>query len=320
MLRPRLRIPRAGALLRRTTLFARSEHTMPVLDQFRHDNAVPGLLSPAGYNTAWTEYMQHVVDKLNMITAGTEYESQTPLTILKSTARDSSQAALFNYASMAFNNHFFFTQLTNLQTMYEQKAAHSARQTEPAETQDDATSTAADAHAPDQVEVETSEKRIPPKLKVELERYFSSIETLRREFLTTAMAMFGPGFVWLVKNANTQDLRILTTYLAGSPFTAAHWRRQGTDFNTTTGDVSTVTSFFDRTQTGAGNSGGRFAPQAPGGTDVIPLLCLNTWEHVWLLDYGIRGKGDYVQQWWETIDWNKVEGKAIPRRRDEFRV
>jgi Fe-Mn family superoxide dismutase len=235
------------------------------------------------------------------------------LTILKSTARDSSQAALFNYASMAFNNHFFFTQLANLQTLYEQKAAQSAKQTETPES-----SAAADSHAPDQVEVETSEKRIPPKLKKELETHFSSIETLRREFLTTAMAMFGPGFVWLVKNAQTTELRILTTYLAGSPFTAAHWRRQGTDFNATAGDASTVMGYLDRTQTGAGNSGGRFSPQAPGGIDVIPLLCLNTWEHVWLPDYGIRGKGEYVQHWWETIDWDKVEGRAIPKQKNNF--
>lgn len=70
MLRPRLRIPQAGALLRRAALFSRSEHTVPILDQFIKDGAVPGLLSPAGYSTAWTGYMQHVVDKLNVMVAG----------------------------------------------------------------------------------------------------------------------------------------------------------------------------------------------------------------------------------------------------------
>jgi Fe-Mn family superoxide dismutase len=211
---------------------------------------------------------------------------------------------------MAYNNHFFFQQLANLQTLYEQKAqAQSTRQAETADPQGE------DAAAPEQVEIDSSEARIPPKLKQELELNFSSIETLRREFLTTAMGMFGPGFVWLVKNANTQDLRILTTYLAGSPFTAAHWRRQGTDFNTTFGDASTVNSYLERSQTGAGNTSGRFSPQAPGGTDVVPLLCLNTWEHVWLTDYGVRGKGEYVQHWWESIDWDKVENLAIPKRK-----
>ncbi|KAI1757315.1 Manganese/iron superoxide dismutase [Xylaria castorea] len=311
MLRPRLRIPQAGALLRRTTLFARSEHTVPILDQFRQDNAVPGLLSPNGYSNAWTDYMQHVVDKLNLMTAGTDFEHQSPLTILKSSARDPAQAAIFNYASMAHNNHFFFSQLVNLQNLYEQRS-----QAPPTDADADAD---AETPAPQQVELEASEDRIPPKLKQELERNFSSIETLRREFLTTALGMFGPGFVWLVKNANTQDMRIVPTYLAGSPYTAAHWRRQSIDWNTSSGDRQTVSAFFDRTQAGAGNGGGRFNPQAPGGTDVIPLLCLNTWEHVWLTDYGVAGKGGYVQQWWETVDWAKVESLALPGRRDGFR-
>ncbi|KAI1312404.1 Manganese/iron superoxide dismutase [Xylaria venustula] len=307
MLRPRLRIPQvAGALLRRpTALFTRSQHDFPVLDHFHEDDGVPGLLSPAGYETAWTKYMQHVTGKLNNMIAGTEFEHQSTLTILKSTARDPSQAAVFNYASMAHNNHLFFSQLANLQRLYERRA----------QTQ----STGADDGQPIQIEVEASEDRIPAKLKKELEFNFSSIETLRREFLATAMGMFGPGFVWLVKNVQTQDLRILTTYLAGSPYTAAHWRRQGVDWNTMSGDRSTVSAYLDRTQTGAGNSGGQYTRQAPGGTDVVPLLCLNTWEHVWLTDYGIAGKGDYVEQWWETIDWEKVESLAIPRGRDVFK-
>ncbi|RWA12281.1 hypothetical protein EKO27_g2823 [Xylaria grammica] len=327
MLRPRLRIPQAGALLRRTTLFARSEHTVPLLEQFRQDNAVPGLLSPTGYSTAWTEYMQHIVNKLNILTAGkifiprryhvlvcvranppsrieTDNAQLDPLTILKNTARDPSQAATFNYASMSHNNHFFFSQLVNLEKLHEQKA-QAKTQAQEYETQD--------------IELEASENRIPPKLKRELERSFSSIKTLRLEFLTTALGMFGPGFVWLVKNANTQDLRILTTYLAGSPYTAAHWRRQSVDFNTSLAESGTVNDFLSRYQTGAGNSGGRFTPQAPGGIDVIPLLCVNTWEHVWLIDYGIGGKGEYVQAWWETIDWEKVEGLAFNSQRDTFK-
>lgn len=173
------------------------------------------------------------------------------------------------------------------------------------------------------------EERIPPWLKQELEKQFSSIETLRREFLTTATAMFGPGFVWLVRNAQTTDMRILTTYLAGTPYTAGHWRRQGVDMNTQgVRSQDTVRGYLDRAQTGAGaDTGGQFVPQsqtAPGGTDVVPLLCLNTWEHVWLRDYGVGaggrgGKRQYVQEWWRCVDWNKVESLATILR-PEFKT
>ncbi|KAI1420603.1 Manganese/iron superoxide dismutase [Xylaria sp. FL1777] len=299
MLRPRLRIPRAGALLRRrTSPFAHSFHTVPELDQFKMHGQVPGVLSPAGYAMAWTQYMEHITEKLNFMTAGTDYEHQDALTILKSAARNPAQAAIFNYASMSHNNHFFFKQLLNLQTLYDEMVE---KQRPTGQTED-------------KIELEPSENRIPPRLKKELERNFSSIETLRLELLTTASAMFGPGFVWLVKNAQSLELRVLATYLAGSPYTAAHWRRQNVDWNTSSADRTTVSGFYDRAQTGAGNTGGQFTHQAPGGTDVTPLLCLNTWEHVWLGDYGIKGKGTYLEQWWEAIDWQKVESLAIPQR------
>ncbi|KAI1810572.1 Manganese/iron superoxide dismutase [Poronia punctata] len=293
MLRPRLRIPRAGALIRQTTPCTRSFHVIPQLDQFKEENAVPGLLSPAGYQTAWTEYMQLVTQRLNYLTAGTDYEQQNALTILKGTARDSSSAALFNYASMAHNNHFFFKQLMNVRHLYESKTGG-----EP------------DAAKTGEVTLEPSESRIPPTFKAAIERDFSSVETLRREIYATAMGMFGPGFVWLVRPARLKEMRILVTYLAGSPYTAAHWRRQPIDTNTSVGDRGRMGNYLQRTAAGAGNTFGRFEHQAPGGTDVIPLLCLNTWEHVWLTDYGIQGKSDFIQQWWETIDWNKVEALA----------
>lgn len=233
---------------------------------------------------------------------------------------------------MAHNNHFFFSQLVNLQNLYQPRSStgvppstaageaweEGAAETTQYEQQQQQQQQQGQEQEP--IMVEPSESRIPPKLRAELERNFSSIETLRREFLTTAMGMFGPGFVWLVRNARSQELRILTTYLAGSPYTAAHWRRQGVDWNTSAGDRNTVNAFFDRSQAGAGyGGGGVFTPQAPGGTDVTPLLCLNTWEHVYLTDYGVAGKGEYVQQWWETIDWEKVEGIAMPDRRDLFK-
>ncbi|KAI0432142.1 Manganese/iron superoxide dismutase [Xylaria sp. FL1042] len=309
MLRPRLRIPQAGALLRRTSLFTRSEHTVAVLDQFKHHNAVPGLLSPAGYSIAWTQYMEHITSRLNRMVAGTDAEHQDTLTILKAAARDPGSAAIFNFASMAHNNHFFFKQLVNLETLYRERGqARAARQSEEGETILSSTA------EPQDIELEPSEARIPTRLKNELERNFSSVKTLRLEFIATAMGMFGPGFVWLVRHAQSTELRILTTYLAGSPYTAAHWRRQGLDFNTMSADRPGVSAWLDRSQTGAGNNGGRFGPQAPGGTDVVPLLCLNTWEHVWLTDYGITGKRDFVEQWWEAIDWNKVSALAIPTR------
>ncbi|TDZ17724.1 37S ribosomal protein S26 [Colletotrichum sidae] len=157
---------------------------------------------------------------------------------------------------------------------------------------------------------------MPEHLANDLVVSFSSLETLRREMVLTASTMFGPGFVWLVK-AGHQDYRVLTTYLAGSPHPGAHWRLQSTDMNTV-GLGGSANGYFQRGAAALGPSGAK----PPGALDVVPLLCLNTWEHTWLRDYGIGaggvgGKKAFAEAWWEVVDWNLVADLAnIPKRRD----
>jgi len=64
MLRPVL--PRIGNSLR---TFRRSLHHVPSLG-FELKDGVPGLLSPAGFNIAWTQYQTFMIEKLNTLTAG----------------------------------------------------------------------------------------------------------------------------------------------------------------------------------------------------------------------------------------------------------
>lgn len=189
------------------------------------------------------------------------------------TAREPAEAPIFNHASMAHNNHFFFKRLS------------------PAPV------------------------AMPESLRSALEESFSSVETLRREFVVTASAMFGPGFVWLVKlgardaPGQANPFRLLTTYLAGSPYPGAHWRRQPVDRNTVAAGTPAAGPLSG---TGAGVSA---KAAAPGGIDVTPVLCLNTWEHVWLRDYGLGvggygGKRQFVEEWWKAIDWEGVASDA----------
>lgn len=106
----------------------RGLHHVPQLgyDEAFRRNGVPGLLSPEGFELAWMQYQGLLVDKLNQMTAGmysgasalglgvdrkntgTVDENAPALTLLLTYARDAQMASLFNYASMAYNNHFFF--------------------------------------------------------------------------------------------------------------------------------------------------------------------------------------------------------------------
>lgn len=256
-----------------TIPLARNLHKLPTLHnhQSLQKNGIPGLLSPKAFDIAFTQYHQHLVDELNASTTGTEYQNQTPQALAVEFARDPSKAYLFNLASMAYNNAFFFNGI-NID--------------------------------PNVTSVPSSD------LKEQIVQDFNSLENMRVDIIEAAAAMFGPGYVWVVQDTNGTSIkmRILTTYLAGSPLAGAHNRRQERDLNT-----ESVDSYEQLNGVGSFGESAR-KPKVPldkektalGGANVTPLLCVNTWQHVWLPDYGVTGKMDYLEAWWNKINWNVV--------------
>jgi len=43
----------------------------------------------------------------------------------------------------------------------------------------------------------------------------------------------------------------------------------------------------------------------PDGSATTPIIGLNVWEHAYLLDYGLDKK-QYVDRFWEGVNWNRV--------------
>lgn len=216
---------------------------------------------------------------------GTVDEDALTKNLLIKHARDASQATLFNHASMAHNNHLFF------------------------------------------IGISPTPVPIPQPLLKQINVDFSSLDSLRTEFLATANAMFGPGFVWLVKQSSSSSLRILATYIAGSPYPGAHYRAQPVDMATTNtgvhGQMTPEEYARSRTTqnlaglTGLAGNAGSFGAlsrnarmMAPGGIELEPILCVNTWEHVWLRDWGVDGKRKFLEAWWEKINWGVVDANA----------
>lgn len=135
--------------------------------------------------------------------------------------------------------------------------------------------------------------------------------------------MFGPGFVWLVKKKNfvagshNDTFAILTTYNAGSPYPGAHFRQQPIDMATSTSAIegnTTPQQFATMPLTGNAGVMGQFSKNyrkaAPGGAELDVLLGVSTWEHVWLRDWGVGGKRQFLEAWWERIDWGVVDELA----------
>jgi len=169
---------------------------------------------------------------------------------------------------------------------------------------------------------------MPKTLEGRLQDEFTSIGNLKSEMLATAYSMFGPGFVWLVRTAPNSDVRksgrqfkLLTTYLAGSPLPGAHHRRQPADMNTqnaqnaeAAGSLRGLSEQEFRRQTEVQNTPGIYGKTrmadskvAFGGVGLTPVLCVSTWEHAWLFDFTVDGKMEYLQRWWDLVNWDKVE-------------
>lgn len=210
-----------------------------------------------------------------LLRQGTADATTKPLRLVEKYGRSTEQASLFNHASMACNNHIFFSCL-------------SPQKTQPSTT-----------------------------FASEIEDSFSSYETLRIEMIETADAMFGPGFVWIVKDEEVGNMKLLCTYLAGSPYKLAHFRSQQNDMAT----YNTRASSASRSMAGrdTGDNAGAFgaysrnavgSDYALGGYNSSPILCVNTWEHAYLRDYGIGGKRAYLERWWDRVDWAVVERNA----------
>ncbi|WPH03651.1 putative 37S ribosomal protein S26A, mitochondrial [Acrodontium crateriforme] len=250
---------------------------------------IPGFMGADGYRIAWEQYQRMVVDKMNALVAGESFENNTPKELVLRFARDPMAANIFNNASMAFNNHFFFKSLST-----------------------------------DPVPLDKF-----PTLKEDLIKSFGSIDALRTTMLDTADSMFGPGFVWLVY-CNKLDgpgatsggqYRILNTYNAGTPFPEAGYRQQKLDMNNQNeASFKAYQSSSPVNNTGAfgqfSASGKADSKLPPGGTSLIPILCVNTWEHVYMRDWGVTGKRKYLSDWWDCIDWSAVE-RELPR---EFKL
>lgn len=149
-------------------------HTVPRLPVTQ----LPGLYSSLGYQTGWSDYQHLLTTRLSQLTAGTADETRFPFYIAQISSKDQTKQKLFNLASQAHNNHFFFEQLT------------------PAETN------------------QTSPSR---QLEQRINDQFGSIEGLKTVFLENCDVLSGQGWLFLAERADKQ-LEVLALNNSGSPY------------------------------------------------------------------------------------------------------
>ncbi|KIV94234.1 hypothetical protein PV10_02021 [Exophiala mesophila] len=235
---------------------------------------VPGFLSKETFEQTYEQYIKYLADQLNEFTAGTADEFTSAADLHDQCSHLPARAALYNHAAMALHTQFFFESLSHIPTSMQPREPGILMQNN-------------------------------------LKEDNISLEQLRTEFLETAEAMFGNGFVWLMKPKSLGGLTILATYNAGSPWSRGSPRRDNRDM--ANHDFRQITRDIQEGNQNAGAYGNHSHNRALHyeGTlqDAEPILCVNMWQHQWLPDYGMFGRKAYLKAWWDTIDWQVVENK-----------
>lgn len=152
-----------------------------------------------------------------------------------------------------------------------------------------------------------------------IETSFSSLNSFKLEFIETANAMFGGGFVWLVQDRETEKMRILATYNAGTPYRQAHVRQQSVDMANSSdpppgsGEYASAEEYrrLTEVQVGAGSFGRSHNEGKPAqsneaghmGYNCDPVMCVNVWQYAFFRDWALN-KESFLNEWWKFIDWD----------------
>ncbi|KAH3665959.1 hypothetical protein OGAPHI_004148 [Ogataea philodendri] len=141
----------------------------------------------------------------------------------------------------------------------------------------------------------------PPALKSRLQRHinnvFGSFDNLRSEFLYAADTLPGNGWVFLVETKD-KSVKIITCNNDGTPY--IYSRNQSTDLNgaISISDFETLVSNKDKLNKNVKDF-------------TVPLLVCNVWEHAYIEDYGVNGKADYLENFWNCINWEVVNNRLF---------
>jgi superoxide dismutase len=137
-----------------------------------------------------------------------------------------------------------------------------------------------------------------PSFAADLNESFSSYDTLRTEMIETADAMFGPGFVWIVKDQEAGKMKLLCTYLAGSPYPLAHLRSQQT--------VPTRGRAWPSSVLPAATTPTRSSVSIPGSTPTCAIMGWVVSASIW------RGGGiALIGRWWRIMQRSMVQSAGI---------
>lgn len=269
----------------------RAAHTMPDLKLAR-GQGIPGLFSARGLEIAWFDYQHHLITQLNAALEKhpqlAEIRGLANLAGVLTHAEDPEFRPLAAVAAQAYTNEFFFKSIAptgskNPDAKLGPGEFVNAPQTAPVDLFKPV------FNAPRMPENSSEEPEAPSVQAPEYHAFnfltrsseFGKIENFRELFVQRGALQFGDGAVWLVKHGDQGSL--MNTYGWGTPLTHPS---QQSEYG-----ALTSTSY---------------------ALSVTPVLGVNLWEHVYLYDYGVAGKREFLENVFDCIDWAVVDDRLAP--------
>ena len=271
--------------------------------------------------------MKHLLRRLNDILADSPYKGLDLKKLSIETARNPATAHVFNHASMAHNHHFFLSTIST-----------KADVPMPDELRTNLSRSFSSIHTLRSTFIDVANAMFGPGyvwlvLHFNPTAHHPNTDAVPDSRIRT-MATGGPFNPQ--SNKPAYDFRILPTYLAGSPYPGAHARQQTRD-NTTVNlsEIQRQQAEASERRSRVQNSVGNFGTSSTknihpdgdvesisrwSGAHIVPLMCVSTWQHAYMMDFGVDGKEPFLNAWWDRINWERVwenAGLGVRERREQ---
>ncbi|KAI5956276.1 hypothetical protein KGF54_000751 [Candida jiufengensis] len=125
------------------------------------------------------------------------------------------------------------------------------------------------------------------------------INSLRNKILHMAENSYGQGWIYLVEDKN-KNLNFLQCYNDGTPFYFG--KRQQLDLN---GGIDEIT-YKNLNKLEKRNSS-----ESEDDEKYLPILAINYWDFMYIEDYGVTGKSQYLNNLWDHLNWDVINKRLF---------
>lgn len=312
-------------LLRNRSISIRSASTRS-LEHLSRDKPIPGLFSVQGWQRGCFDRVDHYSAMLTNNIKGNEVLQNKSLeTLISECGLSASKRDIGSYASLIYNLNFAIASLKGCQLELPKNKPTREILLE----------------NPDLSLNFNNEPNVTGNTQLQdaIESSFGSLVQFRTLLLNSNLSISGDGFTWLVARiykpkiqtmrsqvtgeVKFDELFVFNTYNAGSPFTMnksnimnnldKEYKRLEKERNSKDGETEKVQSNTPSSYYNEILSYEELKDSAINDTTYVPLLAVDASPKMWLHDYGVFGKKEYLNRIWDSIDWNVVEDRLPPK-------